>query len=90
MILLNWDRGFLITLPTHIMRTLQIAAKDPQIHKYSLLRGLPKLKEDLCELYLKQYCVDLDPEKEVAILSGMKTGLPKCQCNCLIGNLSSK
>ncbi|WP_338450339.1 pyridoxal phosphate-dependent aminotransferase [Niallia oryzisoli] len=70
--------------PSHIVKALQTAAEDPQTHKYSLFRGLPELKEAACEFYKKQYSVDLDPETEVAILFGTKTGLvelPMCLLN---------
>ncbi|WP_394238088.1 pyridoxal phosphate-dependent aminotransferase [Niallia oryzisoli] len=70
--------------PPHIVKALQKAAEDPQTHKYSLFRGLPQLKEAACDFYKKQYGVDLNPETEVAILFGTKTGLvelPMCLLN---------
>ncbi len=70
--------------PSHIVKALQMAAENPQTHKYSLFRGLPELKEAACEFYQKHYGVHLDPETEVAILFGTKTGLvelPMCLLN---------
>jgi len=70
--------------PSHIVKALQMAAENPQTHKYSLFRGLPELKEAACEFYKKEYGVQLDPETEVAILFGTKTGLvelPMCLLN---------
>jgi L-glutamine---4-(methylsulfanyl)-2-oxobutanoate aminotransferase len=70
--------------PPHIVKALQTAAEDPQTHKYSLFRGLPELKEAAAEFYEKQYGVQLDPETEVAIVFGTKTGLvelPMCLLN---------
>ncbi|WP_071393176.1 pyridoxal phosphate-dependent aminotransferase [Bacillus tuaregi] len=70
--------------PPHIVKALQQAAEDPQTHKYSLFRGLPQLKEAACDFYYKQYGVELNPETEVAILFGTKTGLvelPMCLLN---------
>lgn len=67
--------------PEHIVKALQIAAEDPGTHKYSLFRGLPDLKSAAAEFYKKQYGVDIDPETEVAVLFGTKTGLvelPMC------------
>lgn len=61
--------------PSHIVEALQEAAKDPQTHKYSLFRGIPELKEAAAAFYKNQYDVDIDPNKEVAILFGTKTGL---------------
>ncbi|WP_338471124.1 pyridoxal phosphate-dependent aminotransferase [Niallia sp. XMNu-256] len=70
--------------PPHIVKALQVAAEDPQTHKYSLFRGIPEVKEAAADFYKKQYSVDLDPEKEVAVLFGTKTGLvelPMCLLN---------
>ena len=70
--------------PPHIVKALQTAAEDPQTHKYSLFRGLPELKVAAAEFYQKQYGVELDPETEVAIVFGTKTGLvelPMCLLN---------
>lgn len=70
--------------PPHIVKALQTAAEDPQTHKYSLFRGLPELKVAAAEFYQKQYGVQLDPETEVAIVFGTKTGLvelPMCLLN---------
>ncbi|KAA9014508.1 pyridoxal phosphate-dependent aminotransferase [Niallia endozanthoxylica] len=70
--------------PSHIVKALQMAAEDPQTHKYSLFRGLPELKEAACEFYKREYGIQLDPETEVAILFGTKTGLvelPMCLLN---------
>src|SRR4051812_28634195 len=70
--------------PPHIVKALQTAAEDPQTHKYSLFRGLPDLKAAAAEFYQKQYGVHLDPETEVAIVFGTKTGLvelPMCLLN---------
>ena len=70
--------------PSHIVKALQTAAEDPGTHKYSLFRGLPDLKKAAADFYQKQYGVKLDPETEVAILFGTKTGLvelPMCLLN---------
>lgn len=70
--------------PHHIVKALQDAAEDPQTHKYSLFRGLPELKKAAAVFYKNQYGVDIDPDTEVAILFGTKTGLvelPMCLLN---------
>ncbi|BBU40884.1 pyridoxal phosphate-dependent aminotransferase [Aeribacillus composti] len=70
--------------PPHIVKALQTAAEDPKTHKYSPFSGLSELKHAASEYYKKQYGVDIDPEKEVAILFGTKTGLvelPMCLLN---------
>ncbi|EMG27412.1 transaminase [Listeria fleischmannii 1991] len=70
--------------PQNIVDALKNAADDAQNHKYSLFRGKAELKEAAAHFYKKEYGVDLDPEKEIAILFGTKTGLvelPMCLLN---------
>lgn len=61
--------------PEHIVKRLQQAVLNPQTHKYPPFRGLLRLKEALADFYRRTYDVHLDPETEVAILVGGKTGL---------------
>ncbi|GMA58640.1 hypothetical protein GCM10025858_31430 [Alicyclobacillus sacchari] len=61
--------------PPHIVEALRRAVLDPVTHKYPPFRGLPKLKEAAAAFYQRMYGVALDPETEVAILVGGKTGL---------------
>ncbi|MGG2995172.1 pyridoxal phosphate-dependent aminotransferase [Paenibacillus macerans] len=61
--------------PPHIVHALQQAAENPLYHKYSPFRGYEFLKEAVARRYLEDYGVQLDPEREVAILFGGKTGL---------------
>ncbi|WP_337926669.1 pyridoxal phosphate-dependent aminotransferase [Paenibacillus caui] len=61
--------------PPHIVQSLQEAAANPLYHKYSPFSGYSFLKEAICQRYKEDYGVTLDPEKEVAILFGGKTGL---------------
>ncbi|QOR68838.1 pyridoxal phosphate-dependent aminotransferase [Cytobacillus suaedae] len=70
--------------PEHIVEALKIAAEKPAYHKYSPFRGQQFLKEAIVTFYKREYGVDLDPEKEVAILFGGKAGLveiPQCLMN---------
>lgn len=61
--------------PEHIVRAAQAAVANPQYHKYSPFRGFHFLKEAAAQRYREDYGVSLDPETEVAILFGGKTGL---------------
>lgn len=61
--------------PPHIVSSLKDAADNPQFHKYSPFTGFSFLKEAIAHRYKEDYNVDLDPETEVAILFGGKTGL---------------
>jgi aminotransferase len=70
--------------PPHIVRKLQEAALNPENHKYSPFRGYPYLKEAIAAFYSREYGVHVDPETEVAVLFGGKTGLveiPQCLLN---------
>ncbi|MFD2612088.1 pyridoxal phosphate-dependent aminotransferase [Paenibacillus gansuensis] len=61
--------------PPHIVKKLQEEAANPLYHKYPPFSGFPFLKEAIAQRYKEDYNVDLDPETEVAILFGGKTGL---------------
>ena len=61
--------------PEHIVKVMQEATANPQMHKYSPFRGLPELKQAVSHFYKKEYNVDIDPDTEVSILFGAKSGL---------------
>ncbi|USB34821.1 pyridoxal phosphate-dependent aminotransferase [Paenibacillus sp. YPG26] len=61
--------------PEHIVQAAKEAVSNPLYHKYSPFTGYSFLKEAAAQRYLEDYGVTLDPEKEVAILFGGKTGL---------------
>ncbi|MBW7474135.1 pyridoxal phosphate-dependent aminotransferase [Paenibacillus oenotherae] len=61
--------------PPHIVTALQEAAPNPVYHRYPPFSGHPFLKEAVAWRYKEDYGVELDPETEVAILFGGKTGL---------------
>ncbi|MCU9612007.1 pyridoxal phosphate-dependent aminotransferase [Caldibacillus lycopersici] len=70
--------------PPHIVTALQAAANDPKTHKYSPFRGTLELKQAVSAFYNREYGVKIDPEREVAILFGAKSGLvelPMCLLN---------
>ncbi|RDI47683.1 pyridoxal phosphate-dependent aminotransferase [Falsibacillus pallidus] len=61
--------------PDHIVAKLKEASENPLNHKYSPFRGNSYLKEAAAAFYKREYGVELDPEKEVAVLFGGKAGL---------------
>lgn len=61
--------------PPHIVKALQVAAADPRYHRYPPFDGFLFLKEAVAQRYKEDYGVDLDPQTEVAVLFGGKTGL---------------
>lgn len=71
------------TTPEHIVLKLREAAQNPQFHRYSPFTGFTFLKEAISAFYKREYQVDIDPEKEVAVLFGGKTGLVEIS-QCLL------
>ncbi|MFD0713636.1 pyridoxal phosphate-dependent aminotransferase [Paenibacillus sp. GCM10027626] len=69
--------------PSHIVHRLQAAAANPLYHKYPPFSGFTFLKEAVANRYQEDYGVELDPEKEVAVLFGGKTGLVEIS-QCLL------
>ncbi len=61
--------------PSHIVKALQTAVENPVTHKYSPFRGISELREAAAAFYKREYNVDIDPNTEVAVLFGTKTGL---------------
>jgi len=61
--------------PDHVVRALAEAAARPDVHGYAPFAGLPDLKQAVTSRYAQLYGVELDPEREVAVLPGTKTGL---------------
>jgi aminotransferase len=61
--------------PPHVVEALQRGAMRPEAHGYAPFSGLPQLKEAIAARYRDVYGVDVDPEREVAIVPGSKTAL---------------
>jgi L-glutamine---4-(methylsulfanyl)-2-oxobutanoate aminotransferase len=61
--------------PAHVTEALRRASHDALIHGYSPIRGLPAVKEAVAGRYRDVYGVEIDPEREVALVPGTKTGL---------------
>jgi aminotransferase len=69
--------------PPHVADALDRAAKRPDAHGYAPFAGLPGLKEAIAERYRTVYGVEVDPEREVAVLPGSKTGLMEFAQTCV-------
>jgi alanine-synthesizing transaminase len=61
--------------PEVAVEKLREAALLPRNHRYSSSRGLPKLREAICDIYRDRYRVELDPETEATMTLGAKEGL---------------
>ena len=61
--------------PDHIVDKLVDAVKRPDTHRYSLSRGIPRLRRAICNWYRDRYSVDLDMDSEAIVTIGSKEGL---------------
>lgn len=61
--------------PPHIVNKLVEAAKKPKNHRYSVSRGIPKLRMAICDWYKRNYGVELDFDREAIATIGAKEGL---------------
>jgi alanine-synthesizing transaminase len=61
--------------PTHIVEKLVETARRDDTHRYSLSRGIPRLRRAICNWYQSRYDVNLDPESEAIVTIGSKEGL---------------
>jgi alanine-synthesizing transaminase len=61
--------------PQPIVDKLIEAAQNPRNHRYSMSRGIPKLREAIVGRYKRNYGVTLDPESEAIVTIGAKDAL---------------
>jgi aminotransferase len=61
--------------PPHVVEALVESARRPDVHGYAPIRGLARTREALAARYRDVYGVELDPEREVALIPGTKTGI---------------
>ncbi|MDX1748889.1 MAG: alanine transaminase [Methylophaga sp.] len=61
--------------PAHIVEKLVEAAQRPDTHRYSVSRGIPRLRKAICDWYQRKYDVTLDPDAETIVTIGSKEGL---------------
>jgi alanine-synthesizing transaminase len=64
-----------IPSPPAAVEKLVEAAQNPRNHRYSASRGIPKLRQAVCDLYARRWGVALDPETEAITTIGAKEGL---------------
>ncbi|RMD79156.1 MAG: aminotransferase class I/II-fold pyridoxal phosphate-dependent enzyme, partial [Gammaproteobacteria bacterium] len=61
--------------PRHIVAKLVEVAQREDVHRYSVSRGIPRLRRAICHWYRRRYQVELDPETEAIVTIGSKEGL---------------
>jgi len=63
-----------IPSPDIAVEKLAEAAHNPKNHRYSLSRGLPKLREAVASMYQRKFGVTLDPDLQITNTIGAKEG----------------
>jgi alanine-synthesizing transaminase len=61
--------------PKHIVEKLIEAVSNPRNHRYSVTRGIPKLRKAIADWYRRRYKVSIDPETEAVVTMGAKEGI---------------
>lgn len=69
--------------PPHIVAKLTEAAQRPDTHRYSMSKGIPRLRRAICDWYQRRYAVDLDPETQAIVTIGSKEGLSHLALACV-------
>ncbi|POZ53565.1 alanine transaminase [Methylovulum psychrotolerans] len=61
--------------PKHIVDKMIEAAQRDDTHRYSMSKGIPRLRKAICNWYKTRFDVDLNPETEAIVTIGSKEGL---------------
>lgn len=61
--------------PKHIVDKLIETARRGDTHRYSMSKGIPRLRKAITNWYKTRYDVDLDPEREAIVTIGSKEGI---------------
>jgi alanine-synthesizing transaminase len=61
--------------PRHIIDKLVESAQKSHTHRYSLSKGIPRLRKAICNWYRSRYDIDLEPETEAIVTIGSKEGI---------------
>jgi alanine-synthesizing transaminase len=61
--------------PQHIVEKMIEAVRKTATHRYSLSKGIPRLRKAICDWYKRRYDVDLDPLTEAIVTIGSKEGI---------------
>ncbi|MEJ2619745.1 MAG: alanine transaminase [Candidatus Thiodiazotropha sp.] len=69
--------------PQHIVDKLCEVANRKDTHRYSMSKGIPRLRRAMSNWYKSRYQVDLDPETQVIATIGSKEGLAHLALACM-------
>ena len=74
--------------PRHIVDKLVESAQRPDTHRYSVSKGIPRLRRAISHWYKTRYDVDIDPDTEAIATIGSKEALPTSPWRRSIGATS--
>ncbi len=69
--------------PKHIVDKLVEAAQRNDTHRYSVSKGIPRLRRAICNWYRDRFDVDLDPDTQAIVTIGSKEGLAHLALACM-------
>ncbi|MEJ2694727.1 MAG: alanine transaminase [Candidatus Thiodiazotropha sp.] len=69
--------------PQHIVDKLCEVANRKDTHRYSMSKGIPRLRRAMCNWYHTRYGVELDPETQMIATIGSKEGLAHLALACM-------
>ncbi len=61
--------------PPHIVAKMIEAAQRPDTHRYSVSKGIPRLRKAISGWYQRRFNVDIDPDSEAIVTIGSKEGI---------------
>ena len=61
--------------PRHIVDKLVESAQRGDTHRYSVSKGIVRLRKAICNWYRTRYHVELDPDREAIVTIGSKEGI---------------
>ncbi len=61
--------------PQHIVDKMVETARKGVTHRYSVSKGIPRLRKAICNWYKSRFDVDLDPDQEAIVTIGSKEGI---------------
>ena len=61
--------------PRHIVEKLVESAQRGDTHRYSVSKGIVRLRKAICNWYRTRYQVELDPDREAIVTIGSKEGI---------------
>ena len=61
--------------PPHIVAKLVETVQRPDTHRYSVSKGIPRLRRAICHWYHRRWGIEFDPETEAIVTIGSKEGI---------------